>query len=112
MSIKPIISLQKLTKSYGKSRGIENISFDVMPGEVFGFLGPNGAGKTTAIRTLVGLIHATSGSAQILGHDALASSVELRKKLGICQEFYQFIKVIPLGSICNLLQRCVAEIVI
>jgi ABC-2 type transport system ATP-binding protein len=82
MSIKPIISLQKLTKSYGKSRGIENISFDVMPGEVFGFLGPNGAGKTTAIRTLVGLIHATSGSAQILGHNALASSVELRKKIG------------------------------
>lgn len=82
MSTKPAISLQNLTKSYGKSRGIEDISFDVMPGEVFGFLGPNGAGKTTAIRTLVGLINATSGSAEILGHDALASSVQLRKRIG------------------------------
>ena len=82
MSNKPAISLQNLTKSYGKSRGIENISFDVMPGEVFGFLGPNGAGKTTAIRTLVGLINATSGSAEILGDNALNSSVQLRSKIG------------------------------
>ena len=78
----PAISLNNLTKSYGKSRGIENITFEVMPGEVFGFLGPNGAGKTTAIRTLVGLINATSGSAQILGQDALKSSVKLRSQIG------------------------------
>ena len=82
MSTKPAISLQNLTKSYGKSRGIENVTFEVFPGEVFGFLGPNGAGKTTAIRTLVGLINATSGSAEILGHNALASSVQLRKRIG------------------------------
>ena len=82
MSNKPAISLHNLTKSYGKSRGIENISFDVLPGEVFGFLGPNGAGKTTAIRTLVGLINATSGSAEILGEDALSSSTKLRSKIG------------------------------
>ena len=82
MSTKPAISLRNLSKSYGKSRGIENITFDVMPGEVFGFLGPNGAGKTTAIRTLVGLINASSGSAEILGHNALASSVQLRKRIG------------------------------
>jgi ABC-2 type transport system ATP-binding protein len=82
VSTKPAISLRNLSKSYGKSRGIENITFDVMPGEVFGFLGPNGAGKTTAIRTLVGLINASSGSAEILGHNALASSVQLRKRIG------------------------------
>lgn len=82
MSTRPAISLHNLTKSYGKSRGVENISFDVMPGEVFGFLGPNGAGKTTAIRTLVGLINATSGSAEILGEDALLSSTVLRSKIG------------------------------
>ena len=82
MSTKPAISLQNLTKSYGKSRGIENVTFEVFPGEVFGFLGPNGAGKTTAIRTLVGLINATSGTAEILGHDALDSSVQLRKRIG------------------------------
>ena len=82
MSPQAAISLHNLTKSYGKSRGIENVTFEVFPGEVFGFLGPNGAGKTTAIRTLVGLINATSGSAEILGHNALASSVQLRKRIG------------------------------
>ena len=82
MSNKPAISLQNLTKSYGKSRGIEDISFEVFPGEVFGFLGPNGAGKTTAIRTLVGLINATSGSAEILGQNALESTVGLRAQIG------------------------------
>lgn len=82
MSSQAAISLHNLTKSYGKSRGIENVTFEVFPGEVFGFLGPNGAGKTTAIRTLVGLINATSGSAEILGEDALSSSVKLRSKIG------------------------------
>jgi ABC-2 type transport system ATP-binding protein len=82
VSTNPAISLHNLTKSYGKNRGIENVSFDVYPGEVFGFLGPNGAGKTTAIRTLVGLISATSGSAEILGQNALVSTVKLRAQIG------------------------------
>lgn len=76
------ISLSHLTKRYGRSRGVEDISFDIFPGEVFGFLGPNGAGKTTAIRTLMGLIHATSGSAQILGQDALSTNAALRARIG------------------------------
>lgn len=78
----PAIRLNNLSKSYGASRGIEDISFEVMPGEVFGFLGPNGAGKTTAIRTLVGLIKASSGSAEILGESVSISSVSLRSKIG------------------------------
>ncbi len=82
MSTQATISLNHLTKNYGKSRGIEDISFEIFPGEVFGFLGPNGAGKTTAIRTLMGLIDATSGSAQILGCDALVSTPELRARIG------------------------------
>ncbi|CAB5241002.1 unannotated protein [freshwater metagenome] len=77
-----VISLNKLSKNYGNSRGITDISFDISRGEVFGFLGPNGAGKTTALRTLVGLIKATSGSARILCYDALHSSSELRSKIG------------------------------
>ena len=76
------VSLHGLTKHYGSSRGIEDITFDVHPGEVLGFLGPNGSGKTTALRTLVGLIHATSGSARILGQDALQSNPELRETVG------------------------------
>ncbi|CAB4590034.1 unannotated protein [freshwater metagenome] len=82
MGTQAAISLNHLTKSYGKSRGILDISFEVFPGEVFGFLGPNGAGKTTAIRTLMGLIKASSGSAQILGVDALTSSPSIRARIG------------------------------
>lgn len=76
------IELRNLTKSYGKSRGIEDISLTVEQGEVLGFLGPNGAGKTTCIRTLMGLIKATSGQATILGENALAAPASLRSKVG------------------------------
>lgn len=76
------VSLNKLTKNYGSTRGITEVSFDVHHGEVMGFLGPNGAGKTTAIRTLLGLIRATSGNATILGANALTPNVTLRRKIG------------------------------
>lgn len=82
MERETVVRLDRLTKSYGNSRGIEDVSFEVYRGEVFGFLGPNGAGKTTTIRTLLGLIHATSGQASILGIDALANNDRLRAKIG------------------------------
>lgn len=76
------VHLENLTKNYGTTRGIFEVSFEVYAGEVMGFLGPNGAGKTTAIRTLLGLIKATSGKATILGQNALVPNVELRRKIG------------------------------
>ncbi|MEY3346685.1 MAG: hypothetical protein RIR40_410 [Actinomycetota bacterium] len=82
MSPNVAISLEKLTKNYGSTRGITEVTFDVNAGEVMGFLGPNGAGKTTAIRTLLGLIKATSGNATILGKNALVPNIELRRKIG------------------------------
>jgi len=82
MSSKTSVSLNKLSKYYGSTRGIFEVTFDVLAGEVMGFLGPNGAGKTTAIRTLLGLIKATSGAATILGKNALIPNVELRRKIG------------------------------
>lgn len=63
------IETNKLTKYYGKNRGIVDLDLTVAEGEFFGFIGPNGAGKSTAIRTLLGLIKSTSGSARILGKD-------------------------------------------
>ncbi len=60
------IVLNELTKHYGKHRGINNLSFSVNQGEFFGFIGPNGAGKSTTIRTLMGLIRPTGGSASSL----------------------------------------------
>ncbi|MGB4596063.1 MAG: ATP-binding cassette domain-containing protein, partial [Anaerolineaceae bacterium] len=60
-----IIEVDHLTKYYGKSRGIKELSFSVEEGELFGFIGPNGAGKSTTIRLLLSLIHPTSGSARV-----------------------------------------------
>jgi len=77
-----IIQTNQLTKSYGRSRGIIDVTFDIQQGEVFGFLGPNGAGKTTTMRTLMGLLHANSGSATIGGLDCWAQSTEVKKLVG------------------------------
>ncbi len=77
-----VIQTNELSKRYGSYRGIEGISLSVERGEVFGFLGPNGAGKTTMIRTLLDLLHPTSGSAQIFGLDAHRDSLRIRSRLG------------------------------
>ena len=61
------IHTASLTKYYGKARGIINLNLTVEEGECFGFIGPNGAGKSTTIRTLLGLISPSSGSASVLG---------------------------------------------
>ena len=76
------IEFHGLTKFYGKHRGIESIEFSVTKGEIFGFIGPNGAGKSTAIRTLLGLLHPSGGSAAILGHDVVNEGVQARLKVG------------------------------
>ncbi|MGE5407380.1 MAG: ATP-binding cassette domain-containing protein [Syntrophothermus sp.] len=76
------IETEGLNKSYGSHRGVEDVTIEVRPGEVFGFLGPNGAGKTTTIRTLLDLIHPTRGSARIFGLDSRRDSVAIRARLG------------------------------
>lgn len=80
--MKPIIIVDKLTKSYGSSRGIEDVSFEIAEGEVFGFLGPNGAGKTTTMRTLMGLLHPAGGKATIGGFDCWTQATEVKKLVG------------------------------
>ncbi|MGN6588540.1 MAG: ATP-binding cassette domain-containing protein [Solirubrobacterales bacterium] len=78
----PVIETERLTKLYGRHRGIEGVTFAVEPGEVFGFLGPNGAGKTTTIRTLLDLIHPSAGSARLFDLDSRRDSVAIRARLG------------------------------
>lgn len=77
-----VISADRLTKSYGKSRGIINLDLSVDEGEFFGFIGPNGAGKSTTIRTLLGLIYPTSGRAEIFGKDIVKQKKEILADLG------------------------------
>jgi ABC-2 type transport system ATP-binding protein len=76
------IETKNLTKYYGKSRGIENVTFEVHEGEIFGFIGPNGAGKSTTIRTLLALIHKTSGEARIFGMDCEADNQKILQQVG------------------------------
>ncbi len=77
-----VISINNLTKYYGKERGIIDVSFDVEPGEIFGFIGPNGAGKSTTIRTLLALIYPTSGSASIFGLDCIRNAPKIAERVG------------------------------
>lgn len=94
-----IIEIKNLTKTYGKSRGIKDISFSVEEGEIFGFIGPNGAGKSTTIRTMLSLIYPTSGSVTIFGKDSVKDSEEIKKEIGYLPSevfYYDNMKVIDL----------------
>ena len=76
------IMTDDLTKYYGKARGIEGVSLSVEEGDFFGFIGPNGAGKSTTIRTLLGLIAPTGGSAEIFGKDIRKQRTEILADIG------------------------------
>lgn len=76
------IEVNNLTKYYGKIRGIEDLTFSIKAGEIFGFLGPNGAGKTTTIRTLLGYLKPTRGNAYIFGQNIKDDIVEIKRNVG------------------------------
>lgn len=79
------IQTRSLTKHYGRTgeiKALSSIDLEIKEGELFGFLGPNGAGKSTTIRTLLGFLHPTSGSASVLGLDIVKDSVEIRRRVG------------------------------
>ncbi len=76
------IRTDRLTKFYGKARGIESLSLTVAQGECFGFIGPNGAGKSTTIRTLLGLLRPTGGSARVLGLDIGKDREQILSQVG------------------------------
>jgi ABC-2 type transport system ATP-binding protein len=76
------IRTSRLTKDYGRGRGLFELDLDIQPQEVFGYLGPNGAGKTTTIKCVMGMIRPTSGSAHVFGLDCLRDAVEVKRKVG------------------------------
>lgn len=91
-----VIKTENLTKYYGKARGIIDVGLSIEAGECFGFIGPNGAGKSTTIRTLLGLIFATSGSAYIFGKDIVKEKREILQNVGYLPSeatFYSGMKV-------------------
>ncbi len=76
-----ILHVDHLQKNFGKLQALKNVTFDVYPGEVFGFIGPNGAGKSTTIRTLLGILRASGGTATLFGKDVYKDSVSIHKHL-------------------------------
>ena len=76
------IQISGLTKTFGSTLAVDDVSFAVRHGEVFGFMGHNGAGKTTAIRMLLGLLRPTKGGASVLGHDIVGESLAIRRLTG------------------------------
>ncbi|MGB5497661.1 MAG: ABC transporter ATP-binding protein [Maribacter sp.] len=76
------IQVENLTKMFGDFTAVNNISFSVGKGEVFGFLGANGAGKTTAMKMLIGILKPTSGSAQVAGFDVKSNAEDVKKSIG------------------------------
>ena len=91
-----VIETNKLSKTYGKSRGVDNISLEVKGGEIYGFVGPNGAGKSTTIRLLLNFIYPVSGSGKIFNKDIVKESKEIKKLIGYVPSevrFYDDMKV-------------------
>jgi ABC-2 type transport system ATP-binding protein len=81
-SPQPAVIARELTRTFGPFVAVDRVSFEVRPGEIFGFLGSNGAGKTTTIRMLCGLLAPSSGSASVLGFDVATQPAEIKRRIG------------------------------
>ncbi len=91
-----IVEIKNLTKSYGKSRGVIDVSLEIKKGDIFGFLGPNGAGKSTTIRSMLGLLKLNSGKIKIFGLDSVKDHEEILRNVGYMPSeawFYDSMKV-------------------
>lgn len=100
-----IIEVEKLAKSFGTTRALDGLDLTVGEGEVHGFLGPNGAGKSTTIRVLLGLLHADSGTATILGRDAWRDAVALHREIAYVPGDVTLWPSLTGGEIIDLLAR-------
>ncbi|AOZ95983.1 ABC transporter ATP-binding protein [Butyrivibrio hungatei] len=91
-----VIEIRHLTKNYGKSRGVIDVSLNVKQGDIFGFLGPNGAGKSTTIRSMLGFLKINEGSINILGMDSVRDHEKILREVGYMPSeawFYDSMKV-------------------
>jgi len=101
------IRAKELTKHYGETRSIEDLSFDVRAGEVFGFLGPNGAGKSTAIRTLMSFQSPTDGSATVLSQAVTdrRAMIEAKRQVGYFRRRWASTRASPGGDSSGIRRR-------
>jgi len=83
-----IVEVENLSKTFGALKAVDNISFEIQEGEIFGLLGPNGAGKTTTIKMLTTLLRPTSGNAQVCGYNIFKQATEVRRNVGVVPQEY------------------------
>jgi len=96
-----VLSTQKLSKNYGKNRGISNLDLEVNEGEIFGYIGPNGAGKSTTIKLLLDFIRPTSGKAQIFGLDTVQCSKEIKAQVAYIPAEVYYYESMKVGELLN-----------
>lgn len=97
-----VISVRNLTKRFGNFTAVNNISFDVCRGEIFGFLGANGAGKTTAMRMLCGLSYPTSGNGTVAGFDIMRKGEMIKRHIGYMSQQFSLYNDLTVGENINL----------
>ena len=79
--MEPIVKIAQLSKNFGKTAALKEVSFEVYPGEVVGFIGPNGAGKSTTIRIMLGLLKKSGGTVTLFGKDAWQDSLVIHESI-------------------------------
>jgi ABC-2 type transport system ATP-binding protein len=92
------VEVVDLTKKFGDFTAVEEVTFNIRRGEIFGFLGPNGAGKTTTIRMLLGLLRPTSGRAAVLGYDIVRQAEEIRQRIGYMSQRFSLYQDLTVGE--------------
>jgi ABC-2 type transport system ATP-binding protein len=97
-----IISVKDLCKKFGNFTAVDNITFEVSRGEIFGFLGANGAGKTTAMRMLCGLSYPTSGSGTVAGFDVMKEGEQIKKRIGYMSQKFSLYDDLTVRENINL----------
>ena len=100
-----MIRVSHLTKKYGTSTAVDDISFEVPAGQIVGYLGPNGAGKSTTLKMLVGLVEPTAGDISVAGYDAATELLELKKRIGYVPEDAQLFESLTLSEHLQLIGR-------
>ena len=100
-----MIHVRNLTKRYGDFTAVEDLSFDVAPGEVMGLVGPNGAGKTTTLRSITGIIPFSSGSVEMAGHDLKKDPVGAKRELAFIPDEPQFFEHLTVSEHLEFMAR-------
>ncbi len=90
-----VIITENLTKKFGDFIAVDNVSFEVKKGEIFGFLGANGAGKTTAMKMLIGIWKPSSGNAKVAGFDIYTETEKIKKNIGYMSQKFSLYEDIP-----------------